>query len=103
MKGRPGRRRGNAQHVKTVSEQLKKASLQPFRQQDLPVLFVQSPAVDKDALARKVAQEREISSGLVCAISALEPSRTFEHKGTHIIRRVRPSHVPGFRSIFRLG
>jgi hypothetical protein len=82
-----------AQHVKTVSERLKKASLQPFRQQDLPVMFVQSPSVDKDALARKVAEERKISSGLVCAISALEPSPTFEHKGTHMIRRVRPSHV----------
>jgi len=82
-----------AQHVKAVSERLKKASLQPFRQQGLPVPFVQSPSVNKDALARQVAEERNITSGLVCAISALEPSPTFEHKGTHIIRRVRPAHV----------
>src|ERR1700681_1935007 len=47
-----------AQHVKTVSERLKKASLQTFRKQKLPIPFVQSPSVDKDALARKVAEER---------------------------------------------
>jgi hypothetical protein len=82
-----------SQHVKAVSERLKKASLQPFQQQGLPVLFVQSPLVNKDQLARGVAESRKITSGLVCAISALEPSPTFEHKGIHIIRRVRPSHV----------
>src|ERR1700738_1519603 len=81
-----------AQHVKSVSERLKKASLQPFRQQGLPLPVVQSPSVNKDALARQVAEERNITSGLVCAISALEPSPTFEHKGTHIIRSTRPRH-----------
>ena len=82
-----------AEHVKTVSERLKKESLQPFRQQDLPVIFLQSPSVDKDALARTVAENRNIQSGLVCAISALEPSPTFDHKGMHLVRRVRPCHV----------
>jgi hypothetical protein len=37
--------------------------------------------------------EQNITGGLVCAISALEPSPTFEHRRTHIIRRERPSHV----------
>jgi hypothetical protein len=82
-----------AEHVKTVSERLKKESLQPFRQQDLPVIFLQSPSVNKDKLARTVAENRSIKSGLVCAISALEPSPTFDHKGIHIVRRVRPCHV----------
>ena len=44
-------------------------------------------------MARKVAAEKKIDSGLVCAISSLEPSPTFEHRGTHIIRRMRPCHV----------
>jgi hypothetical protein len=80
-------------HVKAVSERVKKASLQPFRKRDLPVVYVSSPAVNKDELARNLAQKRNIESGLVCAISALEPSPTFEHRGTHIIRRTRPCHV----------
>ena len=49
--------------------------------------------MDKDELARRVAAEKGIRSGLVCALSTLEPSPTFEHRGMHIIRRVRPCPV----------
>jgi len=49
--------------------------------------------VDKDELARRVAAERGIGGGPVCAISSLEPSPTFERRGTHIIRRMRPCGV----------
>jgi hypothetical protein len=81
------------QHVKRASERLKRASLQPFEQQKLPVVFLRSPVENKDELARRMAAEKKIGSGLVCAISALEPSPTFEHRGRSIIRRVRPCHV----------
>ena len=81
-----------ADHVKQISETVKRESLQPFREQELPVVFLRS-AADKEAVARKVAAEKNIKEGLVCAISTLEPSPTFEHRGKHIIRRDRPSHV----------
>jgi len=81
------------EHVKRVSERVKQSSLEPFKQQQLPVIFLSSPSEDKEAMARKVAAEKKIDSGLVCAISSLEPSPTFEHRGTHIIRRMRPCHV----------
>lgn len=82
-----------AQCVKKTSEQLKQASLKLFREQDLPVKFLRSPQEDKDEIARQLAAEKNIRSGPVCALSSLEPSPTFEHRGTHIIRRVRPCHV----------
>lgn len=82
-----------AQHVKRASERLKKAALHPFEKHGLPVIFLRSAAVDKDELARRMAEEKGIRSGLVCALSTLEPSPTFEHRGTRIIRRTRPSHV----------
>ena len=82
-----------AEHVKRASERIKQRSLEPFKQQQLPVIFLRSPSEDKEAMARKVAAEKKIESGLVCAISSLEPSPTFEHRGTHIIRRMRPCHV----------
>lgn len=81
------------QHVKRASERLKKESLKPFEKQGLPVVFLRSPSVDKEELARRVAGEKGIRTGLVCALSTLEPSPTFEHRGTHIIRRDRPCHV----------
>jgi len=82
-----------ANHVKRVSESIKVSSLKPYRERDLPVELLRSAAADKEAIARQVAAKKQISSGLVCAISTLEPSPTFEHRGTHIIRRDRPCHV----------
>jgi hypothetical protein len=64
--------------------------LKPYDREQ--VVFLRSAAVDKEAVARKVASERDIKGGWVCAISALEPSPTFEHRRTHIIRRERPSN-----------
>jgi hypothetical protein len=78
---------------KRVSKRLKKASLAPFEKQKIPVIFERNPAVDKGEIARRIALERGVRSGLVCAISTLDPSPTFEHRGTHIIRRTRPCHV----------
>ena len=48
-----------AEHVKRASERLKKESLRPFEQQQLRVVFVRSPQVDKDGLARQVAAWEE--------------------------------------------
>jgi hypothetical protein len=80
-----------ATHVKRISERLKRESLRPFDKKQ--VIFLRNPAKDKEELARQVALERKIGSGPVCAISSMEPSPTFEHHRTHIIRRVRPCHV----------
>lgn len=85
--------KGYADHVRRISEQLKSASLEPFTRAKLPVIFLRSASADKEGMARKAAKEHGIDRGLVCAISALEPSPTFEHRGTHIIRRERPCHV----------
>ncbi len=82
-----------AAHVKRASERIKQKSLEPYKQQQRPVIFLRSPSEDKEAKARQVAAEKKIDSGLVCAISSLEPSPTFEHRGTHIIRRIGPCHV----------
>jgi hypothetical protein len=68
-------------------------SLRPFYEQELPVPFLRSAKADKEGVARKVAAEKNIKEGLVCALSTLEPSPTFEHRRTHIIRRERPSHL----------
>ena len=73
-----------ARHVKRVSDSIKLSSLKPYREQELPVEFLRSSATDKEAKARELAAEKQITSGLVCAISTLEPSPTFEHRGdTH--------------------
>ena len=81
------------QHVKGISQRVRNASVKRFEQRGLPVIFLRDPKADKDELAHRVATEHGVKSGPVCAISALEPSPTFEHRGTHIIRRTRPCGV----------
>jgi len=83
-----------SQHVKQASERLKRAVQRPFERlgQKKPE-FLRSPSADKDQIARPIAADRNISSGPVCALSCLEPSPTFEHQGTRIVRRIRPCHV----------
>lgn len=77
------------QHVKAISARIKRASVDCFRRQDLPIEFLRGQQ-DKDRRARQFAAERGISQGDVCLLSALELSPTFEHEGTHMVVRKRP-------------
>ncbi len=45
----------HGEHFKRVSERLKKAALQAFEEARRPVIFLRSPSVNKDEVARKVA------------------------------------------------
>ncbi len=80
-------------HVKRVSQELKEASLEPFRRQQLLVQHVYDPKADKDAMARAVAAERGIREGNVCALTAMELSPTFQHEKTDMAVRWRPNLV----------
>jgi hypothetical protein len=77
-------------HVKGVSQQVKQESVREFEKAGLPVKFLRNPSEDKEAVARAIAESRKVESGLVCALSAVEPSPTFEHRGTHMVRRIKP-------------
>jgi hypothetical protein len=79
--------------VKRVSQRVKQASVQPFESRGLPVEFLRDPSADKDKVARAVAEKRRVENGLVCALSSVEPSPSFEHRGTHLVRRVKPCQV----------
>jgi hypothetical protein len=51
-------------HVKKVSRDLKDASLEPFRQQQLPIQHISSPKADQEQIARAFAAERNIRPAL---------------------------------------
>lgn len=80
-------------HVKQVSERVKRASVKPFADQGLAVEYLRDPAADKEAIARARAAQQGITSGLVCALGSTELSPSFEHRGTHLVRRIKPCHV----------
>jgi hypothetical protein len=76
--------------VKSWSQRVKEASTAPFREQNLPVEYLRRADMDKDQRARQIAAERNISSGDVCVLSAMELTPTFQHEGTHMAIRKRP-------------
>jgi len=80
-------------HVKRVSRRVKQGSVQPFERQGMPVEFLRHPSADKDEIARAIAATRRVESGLVCALSSVELSPSFEHRGTHLVRRMKPCQV----------
>jgi hypothetical protein len=86
--------------VKQVSQKVKQASVAPFVEQGLPVAFLRNPATDRDEIARAFAAERRTASGLVGALSSVEPSPSFEHRATHMLRRTKPCQVLTSTSFF---
>ena len=65
-------------HVEHVSQQLKAASLAEAVAADRPVRYLASAAIDKEALARRIAAEDHITRGPVCVLTCVEPCRSFE-------------------------
>jgi hypothetical protein len=80
-------------HVKQVSQELKEASLEPFRREQLLVQHVYDPKANKEEIARAVAAERGIREGNVCALTAMELTPTFQHVKTTMAVRWRPNLV----------
>ncbi len=66
------------QHVEQVSEELKKASLARAKREGRRIEYLQSAKVDKEELARQIAAEQKISSGLICALKVVEPCCSFD-------------------------
>jgi hypothetical protein len=80
-------------HVKKVSQDLKSASLEPFRRQQLPIEYINDPKADKEQVARAHAARLGIREGNVCALTCLEMTPTFQHEKTTMAVRYRPTLV----------
>lgn len=78
-------------HVKSVSQRLRKASTADLPAQKVPLEYMRRGDMDKDARARQIAAERGVTTGDVCVLSATEVAPTFEHERTHMVIRKRPS------------
>jgi hypothetical protein len=82
-----------AHHVKKASDHIRKASVAEFGERGLPTLYLASPKIDKDKLAQEIAAQRGLKEGPICALTTMEPSRTFEHYGKNMVARTRPCPV----------
>jgi hypothetical protein len=74
-----------------MTEQLKQASCQAARDQNRPIVYLQSASADKEENARKIAARDGITTGLVAILTCLEPCKSFEihrHQQTHKLELV---------------
>jgi hypothetical protein len=64
------------EHVRQVSQRLKKASLASALELGRIIQYL-APSADKAAAARRIAQEQKIDRGLICVLTSVEPCQSF--------------------------
>jgi hypothetical protein len=75
-------------YVVATSEQIKEASLRAASNAGRPIRYLQSAAIDKEALARELFAQQPIEQGVICAFRTVEPCMSFEyHRSAHACDR----------------
>ena len=65
-------------HVERVSQRLKQASLAGAECTGRPIQYLPSAGTSKEEIARGIALQDNIESGLICVLKAVEPCWTFD-------------------------
>jgi hypothetical protein len=75
-------------HAEALSRRLKEASEAVARQAGRPIRYLASSAINKEDVARAIAQADGIEQGLICILTAVEPCLSYE-----IVRRRETKHL----------
>lgn len=89
-----------AAHVLKLTEQLKDASLSLARRSGRPVQYLTSAARNKEDIARRIALADKIDTGLICVLTAVEPSWSFEIVRDRASKRIEAE--PRYRKCLHL-
>jgi hypothetical protein len=65
-----------SQHVEQVSRQIKEASLARAQREGRTIEYV-APSADKQKMAQAIATEQNITKGLICVLTSVEPCFSF--------------------------
>lgn len=65
-------------HAQAMTDRLIEASLQRAETEGRPVEYLRSPQIRKDEYARNIALGDDITDGLICVLTCVEPCRSFE-------------------------
>jgi hypothetical protein len=84
-----------AAHVTEVSQRVKQASLASMEACNRPARYLSSGKDSKEQIARAITREDGITSGPICALTAVEPCLTWRVAGNretqkiHLVRSLR--------------
>jgi hypothetical protein len=76
------------QHMIDVSESVKKASLKQVEANGVEYRYVPSCNVSKEEIARRIAAEKNIRTGHVCAMGCVESCKSFTVRGNRETKRI---------------
>ena len=79
-------------HVLHVTGRLKEASLALAARTLRPVKYLQSSQIHKDDVAREIAAQDNISEGLICVLTCVEPCRSFEIYRNREMKKLELQH-----------
>jgi hypothetical protein len=66
-------------YVLATSERAKAAALREAVAHDRPIRYLESSAIDKEKLARRLLVEAPVETGVICAFKTVEPRMSFEY------------------------
>ena len=65
-------------YAEKASKRLEEASLAEAKRLGRPIEYLRSSKIDKEELARKIAEQDGVKNGLVCVLRCIEPCSSFE-------------------------
>lgn len=78
-----------AAKVGEISQQVKQASLAPMEQAQRPIRYLNSGKQSKEEIARDIARADGITSGPICALTAVEPCFSWRVAGNRQTQRLQ--------------
>ena len=78
-----------ASHVTAISQRVKQASLAPMQAAGRPIRYLTSGKESKEDMARAIARQDGITSGPVCAFTAVEPCLTWRVAGNRQTQKLQ--------------
>jgi hypothetical protein len=88
-------RREFSAYVNRASQTLKDASVAQARALGRPIIYLRSSLTRKEAVARKVLQELPVREGLICALTCVEPCKTFHMYRNAATKQLELVYRPG--------
>ncbi len=67
------------EYAVATTDYVRDISLLEAEMLDRPVLYLDRPTINKEALARKLLAQHPVEEGLICVLKAVEPCMTFEY------------------------
>ncbi len=78
-----------AEHVGSISKQVKQAALTGIEQAKRPIIYLTSGKESKEQLARSLAIQDGITAGPICAFTAVEPCLTWRVAGDRQAKKLQ--------------